>query len=275
MKAICDICPHACNLEEGQIGICRARSNQGGAVRSDNYGLVTAIALDPIEKKPLYHFHPGSKILSVGSYGCNMHCSFCQNYRISMSNADHVDTVYFSADDLVEKAAELQSGDNIGIAFTYNEPLIGYEYVRDCATVAKDRGLQTVVVTNGYVNEAPLRDLLPVIDALNIDLKSFDAQFYERCGGSLEDVKRSIVIASESAHVEVSTLIIPNENDSEREMRALASWLADVNSETPLHVSRFFPSYKMADRASTDVASVYHLADIAREYLKYVYTGNC
>jgi len=275
MKASCDICPHRCALEEGQLGVCKARSNQGGAVLSDSYGLVTAISLDPIEKKPLFQFHPGSMILSVGSYGCNLHCSFCQNYRISMSDANHVDTVYFSPEDLIEKAVELQSEGNIGIAFTYNEPLIGYEYVRDCSALAKKRGLKTVVVTNGYINEDPLRDLMPVIDAMNIDLKSFTEAFYKRCGGSLEEVKRSIRIASESAHVEVTTLIIPGENDSEEEMHNLASWLAGVDEEIPLHISRFFPSYKMMDRPPTDVADVYRLTDIARDYLKYVYTGNC
>jgi pyruvate formate lyase activating enzyme len=258
-----------------QVGLCRARSNQGGAVLSDNYGLITAIGLDPIEKKPLRRFYPGSLILSVGSYGCNMHCSFCQNYRISASTADHVDTVFFSPEDLVEKASELKDEGNIGIAFTYNEPLVGYEYVKDCARLAQEWDLKTVVVTNGYINEDPLVDLLPDIDAMNIDLKSFSPVFYQRCGGGLEEVKRSIRLASESCHVEVTTLIIPNENDSEEEIGALSAWLATVDDEIPLHISRFFPQYRMNDREPTDVSVVYRLAEIAREHLKYVYEGNC
>ncbi len=271
----CGICPHGCVIEEGHVGFCRARRAVGGKVTADNYGLVTSMALDPIEKKPLYRFHPGSYILSVGSYGCNLRCPFCQNYEISMADRARVGAEYISPAQLMEYAQKLKSRGNIGVAFTYNEPLIGYEYVRDCAEAAKQLGLKTVLVTNGYVNEQPLKDLLPLIDAMNIDLKAFTEEFYSKLGGHIEPVKQAIEIASKQCHVEVTTLIVPGENDTPEEMRALSVWLAGVDTEIPLHISRFFPRYKMAGANATPVDTVYSLADIARENLKYVYEGNC
>lgn len=279
MKAQCHLCPHHCSLEEGQLGFCRARANTSGAIRSVNYGQLTAIALDPIEKKPLARFFPGSKILSVGSYGCNLRCSFCQNSELSMKSAEEMresgQTQEVPPEVLVKKALELIPYGNIGIAYTYNEPLIGYEYVLDCARLAKEQGLKNVVVTNGMISEQPLKELLPCIDAMNIDLKGFTERFYKSIHGDLETVKQTIRLADKSCHVEVTTLIIPNENDSDEEMDALSSWLASVNPEMPLHVTRFFPRYQMTDRGPTPVKSVYHLADVARRHLKYVYEGNC
>lgn len=271
---LCGICPHDCVLNEGQTGFCRARSNRGGEVVADNYGLITSIALDPIEKKPLYRFHPGSRILSAGSYGCNLRCSFCQNYGISMCGSN-ARTVYLSPEELTQKAIELVPEGNIGIAFTYNEPLIGYEYVRDCAKAAKEKGLKIVLVTNGYINEEPLTELLPLVDAMNIDLKAFTEEFYKRISGCIEPVKKAIETAAKSCHVEVTTLIIPGENDSEEEMRELSQWLASVDESMPYHISRFFPRYKMTDKQATPVKTVCSLADIARKKLKYVYEGNC
>ncbi len=271
----CSVCPHSCVIEEGHVGFCGARRSAGGKVTADNYGLVTSMALDPIEKKPLYHFHPGSYILSVGSYGCNLRCPFCQNHEISMADKARAGTEYISPEQLVEYALKLKPRGNIGIAFTYNEPLIGYEYVRDCAETAKQHGLKIVLVSNGYVNEQPLKDLLPVIDAMNIDLKAFTEEFYRKLGGHIEPVKQSIAIASKQCHVEVTTLIVPGENDTPEEMRALSAWLAGVDENIPLHISRFFPRYKMADIDATPVDTVYSLADIARENLKYVHEGNC
>lgn len=274
-KARCNICPHNCVLCEGQTGFCRARSNRGGVIKADNYGLVTSMFLDPIEKKPLYRFFPGSRILSVGSYGCNLRCSFCQNYEISMAGKKRAGTVYVSPEELVEKAMQLLPQGNIGIAYTYNEPLVGYEFVTDCAKLARAEGLKNVLVTNGYINEEPLKELLPFIDAMNIDLKAFTEGFYTKINGDIETVKKTIETAAKECHVEVTTLIIPGENDSPEEMRSLSAWLAGIDRNIPFHISRFFPRYKMTDRGATPVETVYSLADIARGNLKYVYEGNC
>ena len=271
----CGICPHACRLKKGQIGFCRARSNQNGKIQDDNYGMLTAIALDPIEKKPLNRFYPGGKILSVGSYGCNLRCSFCQNCEISMVDKQQASTVFVSPQDLLEKAVGLVPSGNIGIAFTYNEPLIGYEYVRDCAALAAEHEMKIVLVTNGYINQEPLLKLLPLVDAMNIDLKSFNEAFYQKISGHLEPVKQTILAAAKHCHVEVTTLIIPGENDLPEEMDRLSGWLSDVDPAIPLHISRFFPRHKMTDKKATSIKSVYLLAETARKHLQYVYEGNC
>ncbi len=274
MKAICPICFHRCSLSEGQTGFCGARINVGGKVISENYGKITAAALDPVEKKPLNRFFPGSRIFSVGSYGCNLHCPFCQNSDISMQYT-RVPTHVVSPEDLVRQAVTLKKDGNIGIAYTYNEPFISYEYVMDCAKLAHAHGLKNVMVTNGTVEEEPLLEILPWIDAFNIDLKAFTQTFYDTVQGNLEVVKRTIALAAKHSHVEVTTLIIPTENDSEQEMESLTAWLASVDPEIPYHISRFFPSFQAQDRPATPVKTIYHLADIARKRLKYVYTGNC
>lgn len=271
---ICALCPHHCDLREGQTGLCRARTNKDGVIFCNNYGRLTSLSLDPIEKKPLHRFHPGSLILSAGSYGCNLRCPFCQNCEISMAD-DTVRTVYVSPSDLVQRAEDLVPQGNIGLAFTYNEPLVGYEYVRDCAKLAHERGLKTVLVTNGTICRQPLLDLLPLIDAMNIDLKSFTQSFYTIVGGLLETVKETISLSAAHCHVEVTTLIIPGENDSEEEMQALSRWLASVNPEIPLHITRFFPRYKMQDKPPTPVETLRRLYDIAAKNLRYVYMGNC
>lgn len=272
MRAVCGLCFHRCALEEGQTGLCRARANRGGTIVSLSYGRLAAIALDPIEKKPLRHFRPGSRVLSVGSFGCNLRCPFCQNHPISTAG-EELETLSLSPDGLARKAAEIRG--NAGVAYTYNEPLVNYEYVRDCAALVRRRGLVNALVTNGTIEEAPWRELLPLIDAVNIDLKGFTPAWYRRLGGDLETVKRSIVLAAGACHVEVTTLLVPGENDSEAEIRALARWLGSVNPDIPLHLSRFFPRYRMGDRGPTEVEAVYRLAETAREYLTFVYTGNC
>lgn len=269
--ATCMICPHLCRLGEGQIGFCRARKNTGGIIVSSNYGLITSLALDPIEKKPLNRFHPGSKILSVGSFGCNLRCPFCQNHEISMAFEKDSICRNLSPEALVLRAEETKIQGNIGIAFTYNEPLIGYEYVTDTAKLARIQGLETVVVTNGYINKEPLEKLLPYISALNIDLKSFSPDFYKRISGDIETVKQSIQIASAVCHVEITTLIIPGENDSIDEMRQLSEWLAGINPHIPLHITRFYPRYKMLENRSPDEKLIEQLADIASESLTYVF----
>jgi pyruvate formate lyase activating enzyme len=275
MKIECNICPHRCKLDEGQLGFCNGRICRGGKVVSENYGKITAMALDPIEKKPLYHFYPSSKILSVGSYGCNLRCRWCQNHEISMIDGRNIDYGNTIASALVKRAYELKDRGNIGIAYTYNEPLIGYEFVKDCSTLAKEKGLKNVVVTAGFICEEPLRELLPVVDAFNIDLKGFSQAFYKKLKGDLDTVKNTIRIASDHCHVEVTSLIIPGENDNEEEMEALSSWLSSINPDIPLHISRFFPRWKMQDREATPIETVYHLVDIARRKLNYVYEGNC
>ncbi|MDE7053842.1 MAG: AmmeMemoRadiSam system radical SAM enzyme, partial [Oscillospiraceae bacterium] len=274
MKTRCELCFHHCALDEGQTGLCRARTCQDGKIVSLNYGKLTSLALDPIEKKPLRRFHPGSLILSVGSFGCNLRCPFCQNHEISMAGDSGIQTVEVSPEQLAAKAAELVPQGNIGVAYTYNEPLIGYEYVQDCASLVHEQGMVNVLVTNGSVEEEPWRALLPLIDAANIDLKGFTPAWYRRLGGDLETVKRSIALAAERCHVEVTTLLIPGENDSEEEIRELARWLAAVSPEIPLHLSRFFPRYQMTDRPPPPVEQVYWLAEAAQEYLSHVNTGN-
>ncbi len=275
MSVTCELCFHHCRLEEGQTGFCRARTCRNGAVVPLNYGKLTSLALDPIEKKPLRRFHSGSLILSVGSFGCNLRCPFCQNHEISMAGEAEIQTVKVSPAQLAAKASELRAHGNIGVAYTYNEPLVSYEYVRDCAGLVREQGMVNVLVTNGTIEEGPWRALLPLIDAANIDLKGFTPAWYRRLGGDLETVKRSIALAAERCHVEVTTLLIPGENDSAEEIRALAQWLASVSQSIPLHLSRFFPQYKMTDRPPTHVEQVYRLAEAAQEYLSYVYTGNC
>ena len=274
MKAECQICPRRCLLSDEQTGFCGARKNKGGKVTCENYGKVTSIALDPIEKKPLRNFHPGSWILSAGSYGCNLRCPFCQNHRISMPD-ERPDAFYVSPEALVEKAVSLKGSGNIGIAYTYNEPLVGYEYVMDCARLAHEFGLKNILVTNGYINKAPLDGLLPFIDAMNIDLKCFSNEFYIKLGGDLDTVKAAIETAAKRVHVEITTLIIPGENDGADEMDKLSAWLKGINEEITLHVSRFFPNFKYADKKPASVDSIYSLADIARCNLRRVYTGNC
>lgn len=274
MSVTCALCFHHCTLDEGQTGLCRARANRGGRIVPLNYGRLTALALDPIEKKPLRRFHPGSMVLSVGSFGCNLRCPFCQNAEIAAAGADSP-THDCPPEALVREAVRQQARGSIGVAYTYNEPLVGYEYVRDCAALVHEAGLANVLVTNGTVEAQPWCELLPLLDAVNIDLKGFTEGWYRRLGGDLETVKRSIALAADTCHVEVTTLIVPGENDSADEMRALSGWLASVNPDIPLHVSRFFPRHRMTDRPPTPVDTVYRLADIARENLRYVYTGNC
>ena len=275
MKTYCELCFHHCKLDEGQTGLCRARGCRDGKIVPLNYGKLTSLALDPIEKKPLRRFHPGSLILSVGSFGCNLRCPFCQNHEISMASEGELPTAWFLPEQLADRAAELVPQGNIGVAYTYNEPLVGYEYVRDLAALIRERGLVNVLVTNGMVEEVSWRALLPSIDAANIDLKGFTAAWYKKLGGDLDTVKRSITLAAERCHTEVTTLLVPGENDSVDEIRELARWLAGVDPNIPLHLSRFFPRYQMMDRPPESVERIHRLADEARAYLTYVYTGNC
>lgn len=277
MRTVCQVCMHHCALEEGQKGICGARVNQGGTIRCDNYGRVTALALDPMEKKPLNLFYPGSMILSVGSYGCNLRCPFCQNHEISMaeSGQGNRESVWMSPEMLADKALACKGLGNVGVAFTYNEPLVGWEYVRDTAKLVKEAGMVNVLVTNGTAFPEILNQLIPYIDAMNIDLKGFTQEYYKKLGGDLEIVKTFIVQAAASCHVELTTLVVPGENDSPEEMEKEARWIASVGKKIPLHVTRFFPRYHMRDREATEIGQVYQLAEVARRYLDHVFVGNC
>ncbi len=277
--AICDVCFRHCDIPEGGRGFCGARTCRNGTVTALNYGVISSAALDPIEKKPFARFRPGSMILSVGSYGCNMRCPFCQNSDISWSERamtfmESGDTV--TPEQLAGAALRCRDEGNIGLAFTYNEPLIGHEFVRDTARLVHDEGMVNVLVTNGTAELHVLDGLLPFIDAINIDLKGFTDRYYNRVlGGDRAMVMRFIGRAAERCHVELTTLIVPGENDSAGEIRELSGWVAAISPDIPLHISRFFPRFRMTDRGATDVALVYRLADAAREKLRYVYTGNC
>jgi len=262
----CGVCWRRCRIPEGGLGFCRARTAQGGVVTAENYGKLTSLALDPIEKKPLSHFHPGSMILSAGSYGCNMACPFCQNHEIAQDADAGRHTVFVSPVELVEKAHSLRRRGNIGIAFTYNEPLVGYEYVRDTAALARLEGLETVAVTNGQIEEEPLEELLPLITAWNIDLKSFHEDTYKKLGGRLDVARRTIQRAAAVSHVEVTTLVVPGLSDGEEEMRREAAFLASVDREIVLHLSRYFPRWRYKEPA-TPRQTLCRLRDIAREYL--------
>lgn len=277
IPAACAVCPHRCMPPEGQLGLCRARRMVGGEVVDDNYGCITSLALDPIEKKPLAQFMPGSKVLSVGSYGCNLRCPFCQNASIACAGPDDVLWREVAPEALADKALELAPEGSIGVAFTYNEPLVGYEFVRDTAREVHARGQNNVLVSNGYVNEEPLSRLLPLIDAANIDLKGFTEDFYRWVGGDLATVKRTIeaMAATPTCHLEVTTLIIPGKNDSPEEIAAAAKWLASLDESIVYHITRFFPCHHCQDRPATPVRTVYALADMARQYLPNVCAGNC
>jgi pyruvate formate lyase activating enzyme len=270
---------HRCSLNPGQQGICLARKNVEGKIICDNYGMATSLALDPIEKKPLKMYRPGSLILSVGSFGCNLKCPFCQNHEISMIDKktarETIGSIYISPEELTDRALECRKEGNIGVAFTYNEPLVGWEYVRDAARLVKEAGMDNVLVTNGSVSLEVLEQVLPYIDAMNIDLKGFREAYYRKLGGDFETVKAFIARAAGSCHVELTTLIVPGENDGPKEMEEEAEWIASINREIPLHVSRFFPQYRMKDRGATERKAVYALADIARKHLENVFVGNC
>lgn len=280
MGAVCVVCPHHCSLGERQYGLCHARRCEDGEIRCANYGKLTALALDPIEKKPLARFMPGSRILSVGSFGCNLRCPFCQNWEISlagMRGEKHVpQTRYMSPENLCELAASLRPRGNAGVAYTYNEALVGWEYVRDTAKLVHESGMVNVLVSNGMAELSVLDEILPYMDAMNIDLKSFSRTVYrDVLGGDRDTVLRFIERAAPHCHMEITSLIVPGMNDTEAEMREISGWIAEhAGEDTVLHVSRYFPRHDY-HRPPTDIAMVYRLADVARERLRYVYTGNC
>ena len=267
----CLVCPHHCRLKKGQRGICRVKVNREGQLYSQNYGEFSALALDPIEKKPLYHFYPGAMILSAGSWGCNLGCQFCQNYAIAHEQPS---TRFISGDELLEISLACRQQGSIGLAFTYNEPMIWLEYIMDVAPRLQQQGMKVVLVSNGYVEKEPLQDLLPFVDAFNIDLKGFSNRFYQRmCRGKLDAVQSTLAAIVGKAHLEVTNLLIPGENDSDEEISSMCRFLADLNPGIVLHFSRYHPAYKLAI-PPTPINTLRRAADIAREYLQHVYLGN-
>jgi pyruvate formate lyase activating enzyme len=270
----CKVCFHHCRLEEGQVGFCGGRKNEQGKNIPLYFGKVSSIALDPIEKKPLLKFYPGSKIVSIGSAGCNLKCPFCQNHSISMAKPNEIHMQDLMPKDAVDLAVKMKDQGNIGIAFTYNEPLINYEYVLETSRLAHAEGLKTVLVTNGTVETGILEQLLPYIDAYNIDLKGFNSAFYLQLCGDFENVKANIKLAHKHAHVEITTLIIPGKNDKYEDMEAQAKWLAEIDPDLPLHITRFFPNYLWNDLRPTPLATLVRLKAIADVHLNHVYLGN-
>lgn len=238
-----------------------------------NYGKVSGLALDPIEKKPLYHFHPGSKILSIGSFGCNMICPFCQNHEISHPKKNIRNETIITPQELLELALEARNDGNIGVAFTYNEPLMTYDFVRDTSRLLHENGLYSVVVTNGCFGERVLDEILPHVDAFNIDLKGFRPEIYEGLNGDLNRVIHFIERAVKSSHVEITSLIVPGMNDSLIDMENQAKWIATLG-EIPLHITRYFPRYKTLDIPATDINLMMDLAKVAKKYLRFVHLGN-
>lgn len=274
----CRLCPHNCILREERYGICRVRTVKNNVPVAINYGEVTSAGVDPIEKKPLYHFKPSKNILSVGSFGCNMTCSFCQNYQISQNRPQ-------SESISIERLIEIMNGieNNAGIAFTYNEPFMWYEYMYDTFKTIKEKYLgkdlgahdiSNVIVTNGYVNKEPLLKILPYVDAMNIDLKAYTNKYYNKiCGASLEPVLETIKTCSKKCHVEITTLLVTDENDSLEDVKNIAQFIGNINEDIPLHLSRYFPRYKM-NNEPTEIEKMINAKSVAEKYLKYVYLGN-
>ncbi|MFQ3619649.1 MAG: AmmeMemoRadiSam system radical SAM enzyme [Spirochaetales bacterium] len=268
-KVQCTLCPHFCMLAEGKSGICRVRKNQGGTLTLPYYGVLSSAAVDPIEKKPLYHFYPGSSIFSIGFYGCNFRCPFCQNYNISQ-------TIVSSSHRTSPKAVveEASRSGSLGIAYTYSEPLVHFEYILDTAKEAKKQGLKNVLVSNGYLNPEPTQELLPFLDAANIDLKAWNQEFYKtETGGNLDPVKEFLRQAFREIHLEVTTLVIPGKNDDPNEIDEAASFLASLSPYIPYHLTCYFPRYKYTVRPTTE-QDLIPLIERARKHLYYVYAGN-
>ena len=267
----CDLCPHECKLCNGETGLCRVRGAREGEMKALCYGMISSAHIDPIEKKPLYHFYPGSTIFSIGGWGCNLSCAFCQNWTISQEAM--LNSRRYSAEEIVQQVSTSQS---IGIAYTYNEPLIAFEFVRDCARLTRDKGLANVLVTNGYIKREPAGKLLAVIDALNIDVKSMDEGFYaSHCRGRLAPVLAFAKQARDvGCHVEITNLVIPGLNDEESQFQTLASWVSgNLGRATPLHLSAYRPQYRM-DISATSLSSLERGFAVCSEELDYVYLGN-
>jgi len=267
-KARCMLCPHKCLVGEGKTGICGVKENHGGVLMAAHYGMITALSMDPIEKKPLYHFHPGTEILSVGTYGCNLSCDFCQNYHLWDGRVSE------DAATPEEIVAAAKRNRSMAISYTYNEPFISYEFVLDTARLAREHGLKNALVTNGFYNPEPFEELLPYVDAMNIDLKSVRDDFYKKLGkGWVDPVKRTIERAFGSCLVEVTNLIVTDENDSDEDLAALVDYLAGISPDLPVHFSAYRPMFKLRNPA-TRMERLEMAYELASAKLNYVYLGN-
>jgi len=271
---LCELCPQGCQLTDEQEGICGARRVEDGKLVTLNYGLCCSLSVDPIEKKPLYHFYPGWEILSMGTSGCNLNCSFCQNWTLARGEKKQ-ELEEITGDDLLKILKTRPEREQLGIAYTYNEPTVWYEYVRDTSQIMWENGYKNVLVSNGLINKEPLQELLPFIDAINIDVKAFSDSFYKRhCKGTgLGDVLDTVEQCLPNCHVEITYLIITSLNDSPQEIGSFIDWVASLNKEIPVHFSRYFPSYRM-DLPPTPLQTMQNAWQMAREKLSYVYLGN-
>ncbi len=279
-KVLCRLCPHNCLINPGKSGICGARKNNDGVLYSLNYGVISGLSFDPIEKKPLYHYYPSSEILSIGTVGCNMHCPFCQNHHISRFFDDQnrsIDDTSKPGDILSALEGRRKKGpENVfsGAAYTYSEPLVWFEFVMETASLLKERNYKNVLVTNGFISRGPLAELLPLTDAANIDLKAFTEEHYRRLGGRLKPVLDSIgAFKKAGVHIELTTLVVTGLNDNLDELENLVKWIAELDKSIPYHISRYFPQYRYNERA-TDIQFMNRAKEMADGYLDYVYTGN-
>ncbi|MFZ5625937.1 MAG: AmmeMemoRadiSam system radical SAM enzyme [Bacillota bacterium] len=270
-KIRCQLCPHYCLVADGQKGRCGVRENRGNKLYALNYGQIGALALDPVEKKPLFRFKPGSMILSVGTTGCNLDCAFCQNWELVSGRGGREE---ISPEELVALAENYRPVGNIGLAYTYSEPLMWFEFILATAKLAREKGLANVLVSNGFINSEPWRELLPWLDAVNIDIKG-EKEFYRKlCKARPEPVWRAVEMAVKAGiHVEITCLLVTDENDSPEQIEALARRLADLSSKIPLHLSRYFPRRSLT-APPTPLERMYEAQAIASRYLKYVYLGN-
>jgi pyruvate formate lyase activating enzyme len=275
-KASCRLCPQDCQVAEGKAGFCKVRRQVDGKLIAANFGRISGIAVDPIEKKPLYHYYPGETILSVGTIGCNLACEFCQNWQISREGERTLEDIrVVTPGELVKIAVQShEEAGSMGLAYTYSEPGVWIEFLEATMPLIRKQGLKNVLVTNAFLNPEPWDNLLQWTDAANIDLKGFREEYYRKlCHGRLSPVLANIEAAVAKIHVELTTLLIPGENDDPELIREQAQWIAGLNPEIPLHLSRYFPNYK-SDRPATPVATLTRSYEIAKEYLKFVYIGN-
>ncbi len=270
----CKTCMHYCTLKDGTWGICRVRRNEGGRLLVYNYGLASSIALDPIEKKPLHNFRPGSKVLSFGGISCNFRCAHCQNYEISFADLKFPYIKEIGAEDVVRMCRERGAD---GVAFTYNEPSIWHEFSVDAGRLVKESGYYFVYVTNGYLSQEAVDQLTGVLDAANVDVKAFSEEFYRRiCKARLDRVLECVEhLHRAGVFLELTYLIIPGENDDEKQLKAFSRWVAELDSRIPVHFSRFHPDYQMLDKSPTPIGTLEKAHSVAREEgLEYVYIGN-
>ncbi|MDD4747074.1 MAG: AmmeMemoRadiSam system radical SAM enzyme [Salinivirgaceae bacterium] len=271
----CLLCPHNCVLEDGYKGVCQVRKNLGGKLYALSYGIVSAINIDPVEKKPLYHFNPGKHILSVGGFGCNMRCMYCQNHAISqVCDVDLPKDKTYTPESIIE--IHQRTKNSCGIAFTYNEITVNYEFVLETAKLATQHQIPVVLVTNGFINKEPLLELLPYVSALNIDLKAFNDDFYRKyTGGSILPVLETILTAhAAKKHVEITFLAINGLNDRPAEFNLMVEWIKEnLGAQVPLHISKYFPNYKLTNVATPE-STLITLLGIATQKLNYIYLGN-